>query len=113
MARANDYPVQPMRIQARKGSPVEKRYYNNSALPGGKWPTPKVIAPGIDPVPLEDLIIHGGKTVRQMEFQNIYLGSTTDWSHSDIDSIDMAITLAMQDKRLNNVIKQYLPGPAL
>ena len=97
MARANDYSVQPMRIQARKGSPVEKRSYNNSALPGGKWPMPKVIAPGIDPAPLEDLIFHGGKTVRQMAFQNVYLGSTTDWSQSDIDSIDLAITLAMRD----------------
>lgn len=102
----------PMRIQARKGSPAE-RYYNKSALPGGAWPMPKAIAPGIDPSPLEDLIFHGGKVVPQMEFQNIFLGSAADWSQNDIASIDTAITLAMRDKRLNNVIVQYFPGASV
>ncbi len=64
----------PMRIQARAGSMAELKYYEKSALPGGAWPMPKVIAPGIDPSPLDDLIFHGGKVVPQMEFQNIYLG---------------------------------------
>jgi hypothetical protein len=34
-------------------------------------------------------------------------GGEASWQPSDIESIDMAITLAMQDTRLNNVIKQY------
>ena len=107
------YPgTMPMRIQARKGSPVEKRYYAKSALPGGKWPMPKAIAPGIDPAPLEDLIFHGGKAVPQMEYQNIFLGSAADWPAGDVDLIDRAIALAMRDKRLNNVMVQYFPGPS-
>ena len=68
---------QPMRIQARKGSAAE-RNYSKSALPSGEWPNPKAIAPGIDPAPLDDLIFHGGKIVPQMEFQNIFLRSSTD-----------------------------------
>ena len=105
--------TQPMRIQARQGSRAERLYYRNSALPGMKWPMPTAIAPGIDPSPLDDLIFHGGKTVRQMEFQNIYLGASTDWAASDIASIDKAITLAMRDKRMNNVIVQYFPQGAV
>jgi len=97
---------QPMRVQVRKGSHAEKQYYN-SALPSGPWPMPKAIAPGISPAPLDDLIFHGGKIVGQMEFQNVFLGSATDWKESDIASIDAAITLAMRDKRLNNVMVQY------
>ena len=41
------------------------------------------------------------------EFQNIFLGGQASWFASDIDSINTAITLAMQDRKLNNVVKQY------
>jgi hypothetical protein len=103
----------PMRIQARQGSLAEKRHFDKAALPGGAWPMPAAIAHGIDPAPLEDLMFHGGKVVPQMEFQNVYVGSDDDWRESDMTSIDGAITRAMQDKRLNNVIVQYFPGAAL
>ena len=107
MATSSDaYVPQPMRIQARQGSLAEKHYYQNSALPHGGWPRPEAIAPGISPKPLNDLLYHGGKLVPRMEFQNIYLGGEASWQPSDIEAIDMAITLAMQDARLNNVIKQ-------
>jgi len=99
-----------MRIQARPGSLVEKAWYANSSLPGQPWPMPKAIADGITPSPLDDLVFHGGRVVPQMGFQNIYLGSHTDWSSSDIALIDAAITRAMQDRRLNNVMSQYFPG---
>jgi PLD-like domain len=99
-----------MRIQARPGSPVEKSHYANSSLPGQAWPNPKAIADGIAPSPLDDLIFHGGRVVPQMGFQNIYLGSSADWASSDIALIDAAITRAMQDKRLNDIMGQYFPG---
>jgi len=101
------YTPQPMRIQARPGSRAESRYYHNSALPQGGWPKPEIIAPGISPKPLNDLIFHGGKLVPQMEFQNVFLGGKVSWQVSDIDFINASITLAMQDMKLNNVIKQY------
>ena len=107
--------AQPMRIQARPGSLAEKRYYARSALPR-PWPmpkNPKAIAPGISPDPLEDLIFHGGKVVPQMEFQNIYLGGAASWTAGDVTSIDAAISLAMRDRRLNNVMVQYFPGAVL
>ncbi len=100
----------PMRIQARKGSEAEKRYFDHSALPGTKFPSPKAIAPGVSPAPLSDLLFHGGKTLAQMEYQNIYLGQEKDWKQSDIDSIEQGIRLATQDRRMNNVLEQYFPG---
>src|SRR5437867_13319232 len=106
----DSYALQPMRIQARYGSAAEKNYYEKSALPGGAWPMPKAIAPGIDPSPLDDLMFHGGRVVPEMEFQNIFLGSNADWLPSDIESIDHGITLAMKDKELTNVMRQYFPG---
>lgn len=109
----NYYARQPMRIQARKGSVAERRYYTKSALPSGVWPKPKAIAPGIDPSPLDDLIFHGGKVVPQMEFQNIFLGSSAHWKQSDITNINSAIGRALQEKRLNNVIVQYFPGASV
>jgi hypothetical protein len=102
----------PMRIQARRGSLAEKRYYAHSALPE-PWRMPKAIANGVSPRPLEDLIFHGGKIVPQMRFQNIYCGSGADWQASDIEKIDTAITAAMRDKRLNNVMRQYFDGTTL
>jgi hypothetical protein len=48
-----------------------------------------------------------------MEYQNIYLGSDGSWKPSDIDNIDASIKLAMQDRRLNNVMVQYFPGATL
>jgi hypothetical protein len=112
--RTSAYPTaQPMRIQARKGSLAEKRYYYKSSLPGGAWPMPKAIADGVDPSPLDDLMFHGGQLKPQMQYQNIFLGSQTDWVQSDIDNINSGIKRAMQDKRLNNVIRQYFGNSAV
>jgi len=93
-----------MRIQARPGSLVEARHYR---YPESGWVQPEAIAGGIPPDRSADLVFHGGKTVPQMEFQNIFLGGQASWLQSDIDSINTAITLAMQDQKLNNVVKQY------
>jgi len=95
-----------MRIQARPGSPVEARYYRY-ADNGGAQPDPEAIAPGLRPDASADLVFHGGKTVPQMVFQNIFLGGHASWLAADIDQINTAITLAMQDRRLNNVVGQF------
>src|SRR5690242_16704405 len=74
-----------MRIQARPGSPVERRHYR---YPENRWAQldPDAIAPGIPPDGSADLVFHGGKTVPQMEFQNVFLGGKASWLASDIDS---------------------------
>lgn len=113
MATSYTAASKPMRIQARPGSRAESRYLLRSALPGGAWPQPKLIAPGISPAPLDDLMFHGGRVLPQMEFQNVYLGGAASWQASDVASIDTAINRAMRNKRLNNVMAQYFPGAKL
>ncbi len=98
-----------MRVQARRGSAVEKRYYR----PGTWMNSKEAIALGLTPSLVDDLVFNGGKLVPQMEFQNIYLGSGADWDASDVANIDAASALAMRDKRLNNVVMQYFPGAKL
>jgi hypothetical protein len=101
-----------MRVQVAPGSKAAKAYYAALSLPGLAWPMPKAIAPGIKSAPLHDLIFHGGKTIEQMGFQNIYLGMASDWTPSDVTNIDAASLAAMQDNELNNVMLQYFPGSA-
>jgi hypothetical protein len=100
----------PMKVQVRPGSAAERYHLARAALPGRGLPAPRAIVKGIAPSPLNDLIFHGGKTVPDMQFQNLYVGGSASWKESDIASIDKAITLAMGDRRLNNVMSQYFPG---
>jgi hypothetical protein len=104
MVQSSSTPL--MRIQARPGSPVEARYYRYPEH-GGAQLDPDAIAPGLRPDVPADLVFHGGKTVPQMVFQNVFLGGHASWLASDIDQINTAITLAMQDQRLNNVVGQF------
>src|SRR5712671_5231877 len=100
-------PIRWMRIQARPGSLAEARHYHKVAQPEGGWTEPGAIAGGILADASADLVFHGGKIVPQMEFQNVFLGGQDSWQASDIDAINTAITMAMQDRKLNNVVKQF------
>jgi hypothetical protein len=99
----------PMRVQVRQNSKAERSYQATRGLPGSTMPMPKVIAPGIDPSPLHDLIFHGGKVTPNMHYKNFYLGGAS-WAEQDVASIDTALSSAMGDTKLNNVMKQYFPG---
>lgn len=96
----------PMRIQARKGSDAERYYDQDSPRP----PRPSALAPGLSPAPEEDLLFHGGNTVPQMLFQNVFLGGNGVWEASDITSIDDGSRRAMRFAPLNNVLAQYFDG---
>src|SRR5215469_4621402 len=91
-------PIRWMRIQARPGSLAEARHYHKLGQPeGGGWAERGAIAGGIPPERAADLVFHGGKIVPQMEFQNVFLGGQASWLASDIDHINTAIGLAMQE----------------
>lgn len=109
--------LQPMRIQVRAGSLAEQKHYarasDASRRRGDVWASPAALAPGIAPAPAADLIFRGGKTVPAMEFQNVYVGGKASWTEADVTSIDQAIDLAMRDRRLDNVMKQYFPKKTL
>ena len=67
------------------------------------------IAPGIAPSPDHDLIFNGGRTFAKLNFFNFYVGGAESWRVSDMQSIDTALSAAMSDRNLNNVISQYFP----
>jgi hypothetical protein len=67
------------------------------------------IAAGFKPRPRLDLKFMGGRTIRNLSFRSFYLGGA-GWPKSDIQNIDQALSGAMADPHLNNVMQQYFPG---
>lgn len=67
------------------------------------------IAPGFRPKKSLDLKFLGGKTIPNLSFRTFYLGGPR-WAASDMQNIDTALSGAMSDPNLNNVIQQYFPS---
>jgi hypothetical protein len=95
----------PMNVYVRRGSNAEKAFRKRAGSP-----SPKAIAPGIAPTPEHDLKYQGGKTIQDLRFMNFYIGGDA-WDKGDIANIDKALSAAMSDQDLNNVMVQYYPGP--
>ena len=70
-------------------------------------PQNSALAGGLPQSPQEDLRYHGGHTIQNMKYYNIYVGGTSAWAPNDWKSIDKALAAAMADQNLNNVIVQY------
>ena len=66
-----------------------------------------VLAPGFVTEPGLDLRYLGGRTLADLTFTTVYLGR---WDAGEPAKIDGAITAAMADPHLNNVLAQYFPG---
>jgi hypothetical protein len=98
-------PRRPMNVYVRRGSHAEKHFRKRAGSP-----SPKAIAPGIPPTPDHDLKFQGGKTIQDLRFMNFYIGGDA-WDTGDIANIDKALSRAMSDQDLNNVMAQYFPGP--
>jgi hypothetical protein len=67
------------------------------------------IAAGFKANPKLDMKSHGGRTIGNLSFQSFYLGGD-NWAASDIQNIDGALSGAMSDPHLNNVMQQYFTG---
>jgi hypothetical protein len=96
----------PMNVVVAPGSTAEKSY-RAMARPLASLIKPQVIAPGFPPTPEHNLINHGGKTIRNLVYTNFFVGGTSSWAETDIESIDQALAAAMADLNLNNVMMQY------
>ena len=84
----------PLSVVLRPGSEAEAAYES------------AVLAPGFGPDPGLDLRYFGGKTLPSLRYTNVYVGA---WSDADRASLDAALSAAMRDQGLNNVIVQYFP----
>lgn len=107
MAKTALAKVRPMNVHVAPQSSAEKAFRALAGLPGSA----REIAPGIQPTPRHDLIFHGGKTIANLKFKNFYVGGSSSWERSDIQSIDRALAAAMADRNLNNVMAQYFSQP--
>ena len=57
-----------MKVQVKPGSHAESYHRSRAAIPGRRLTSPKAIAPGVNPSPINDLIYHGGRTLAAMQF---------------------------------------------
>jgi hypothetical protein len=95
--------VFPMRVFVARSSKAEKSVR-------AKLSMPTVRAPGVPKTPEHDLLFHGGKTISDLIYVNFYVGGASAWDPNDIKSINDALSAAMSDKDLNNVMSQYYPA---
>ena len=67
----------------------------------------EVIAPGFGPESSLDLRFFGGRTLPHLRFSLLYPAA---WTESECTQLDHALSAAMRDRDLNNVLAQYFPG---
>jgi hypothetical protein len=91
----------PMRVVISWNSEAGKSYTRKAGV------NPDALAPGFQPSPANDLIFRGGKTLPDLNFLNFYVAGTSAWNAGDMQNIDQALSAAMSDRNLNNVMEQY------
>src|SRR5205823_5759777 len=96
MAKTAMIKNRPLNIHVAKGSSAERAFRSVAGLPGQST-QPEAIATGIQPTPAHDLHFHGGKTIANLAFKNLYVGGSSAWQNSDIHSIDNALAGAMSE----------------
>jgi len=72
-----------------------------------------VLAPGFGPRKDLNLTFHGGRTLPKLAFFNFFVGGPAAWVDADVTRIDDALSKAMTDDHLNNVLKQYFDNQAV
>ncbi len=79
-------------------------------------PAPVMTAERVAQIPAHpeyDLNYSGGKIIPDLVFTLFYIGGESSWTTSDRQNIDRAISAAMSDRRLNNVMVQYFPSGSI
>jgi hypothetical protein len=99
-----------LNLVARPRSPAASAYRRWLGLPAETGPSADVIAPGVAPRRRFDLVDHGGKTIPKLAYVSFFLGGSTQWTSSDVDSIDSTLAGAMSDGPLNEIMGQYFGG---
>ncbi len=68
-----------------------------------------------DSAPATDhnLKYHGGRTIRDLSYVNLYISGDKKWTRTDVEQIDRSLAAAMADEHLNNVLLQYFENQPL
>jgi hypothetical protein len=101
---ADKVEFRPLNVALRPRSPALNAYASQAGI------SRDVIAAGFDPRPDLDLTYRGGRTIADLVFVSCYLGGADGWG-SDPANIDKALSSAMSDAGLENVIAQYFSAP--
>ena len=96
-------------ISIVKVHPSLMRKHKPRKMPPRPTQVGRHLAAGFKEQPGLDLKRFKGKVVPALSYLNIYLDSGR-WKPSDMKSIDDALSGAMSDSALNNVLKQYFDG---
>ena len=111
MSNSESMQFAPMRVVVRANSPAAASYVRSAGInPEAAVPQEAALF-GAAPSTADDLIFHGGKTIQDLKFTNFYVAGDTAWDATDIQNIDQALSAAMSDVNLNNVMLQYYNGP--
>src|SRR3954452_3039523 len=102
---ADQVDFRPLNVTLRPESPALDAYASTAKV------SSDVIAAGFDPRPDLDLTFRGGRTIKDLVFVNCYLGGAKAWAQSDRTHIDRALSHAMSDADLEQVIGQYYSKP--
>jgi len=114
MALENEF--RPIRAVLKSNSKVKKKQYlkaGYASVAKNATPAKRAIAGHFSPTPKSNLVFKGGKTIRNLSFYNFYVGGSTSWKIDDTKNIDWALNEALNDKYLNNVIRQYFGNKAI
>jgi hypothetical protein len=96
-------PLRAMNIVTLQSSHAEAKYRH---LAGASLGSNRAVRHGLRPTPSHDLHFHGGKLLTALAFKNFYVAGSS-WDPSDVKNIDDALSLALTDAHLNNVLTQY------
>jgi len=96
-------PAKLMRVAVRRRRTPDAPHSHDTAVPLSD----EALARGLSPTPRHDLKFRGGHTIPHLNYLNVYVGGPEAWAASDMDDIDRALSKAMSDERLNNVMRQY------
>ena len=103
-----------MRVNTRQGSPAESLYRRAAGLTPAALaqttPTADVLAAGLRPTPVHDLVFRNGATITDLLYFNFFVGGEASWDPDDLQNIQRALLAVMTDQPLNNVMQQYFTG---
>jgi len=109
-SNGNESAIYPMNVLVRSTGLAYNVLRRRRAIPLARAVSAKALAPGLPATKAHDLIYHGGKLIPDLVYRNFYIVGTASWATSDRHNIDHALSAAMSDKGLNNVMVQYFPS---
>jgi hypothetical protein len=96
--------IRPMNVVVAPGTAADATFRKHREAHAA------AIEPGFPPLSQLDMHNFGGKTIRDLNYANFFVGDPDAWNPTDVQNIDADLRAAMTDTNLNNVLAQYFDG---